>query len=273
MSSILSLLCCPVFQGLPPVPKRGLPLGFSLSGSLPDTTPHPTEVQTDLNRSETPRENAGLMSDSFNSTDTSYPGDLCPPGITYSELTQVESRSRSLPRLNHEEEEQEYSNRLSSPSFTLSSSYSPTPLKRLTCHTYSLQETRDTVRLSRSEQQSTEVEMLRSNPLYQASEGPAGSSAQQGGNMYAEVPPRPAHDGGSDDTYEQIPAEAAAEQGNTYESLEDLKTKKSKSTWGKNVSLTEWSQLLIDPIDRAVCKLMLFFFLFAEYELEEISPW
>lgn len=179
------------------------------------------------------------MSDSFNSTDTSYPGDLCPPSITYSELTQVESRSRSLPRLNHEEEEQEYSNRLSSPSFTLSSSYSPTPLKRLTCHTYSLQETRDTVRLSRSEQQSTEVEMLRSNPLYQASEGPAGSSAQQGGNMYAEVPPRPAHDGGSDDTYEQIPAEATAEQGNTYESLEDLKTKKSKSTWGKNVSLTE----------------------------------
>ncbi|KAM8762324.1 SH2 domain-containing protein 7 [Acanthopagrus schlegelii] len=228
-------------QVLPPVPKRGPPLGFSHSGSLPDTTTHPTEVHTDPNR-----ENTGLMSDSLNSADKSYPGDLCPPGITYSELTQVESRSKSLPRLNHEEQEQEYSNRLSSPSFTSSSSYSPTPLKRLTCHTYSLQETRDTLRLSRSEQQSNEVEMLRSNPLYQASEGPAGSSAQQGGDMYAEVPPRPAHDGGSDDMYAQIPTEA--EPGNTYESLEDLKTKKSKSTWGKNNM--KWKKFLPDKMKK-----------------------
>ncbi|XP_035538056.1 SH2 domain-containing protein 7 [Morone saxatilis] len=222
-------------QGVPPVPKRGIPLGFSLSGSLPETTPHPSEEDR-------------RKPDSFNSTDTSYPGDLCPPGITYSELTQVESRSKSLPRLNNNgmEEEEEYSNQLSSPSFTALTSHSPTPLKRVTCHTYSLHEPKDTSKLSssRSEQQGEDVEMLKSNPLYQTSEGPGGSSARQGGTMYTEVPQRPTPAGLPDDTYEQIPGEAAAVQGNTYESLEDMKTKKSKSTWGKNNM--KWKKFLPD---------------------------
>lgn len=233
--------CSGVFQGVPPVPKRGIPLGFSLSGSLPDTTSHPSETRTDPSRSERLRENT--MSDSF--TETSYPGDLCPPGITYSELTQVESRSRSLPRLNNsniEEEDKEYSNQLSTPSS--STSYSPTPLKRVTCHTYSLHDPRDSQRpsSSRSQQQGDDdVEILRSNPLYQTSEGPGGSSAQQGVGMYAVVPQRLTPAGLPDDTYEQIPGEATFVQGNTYESLEDMKTKKSKSTWGKNVSQTDSS--------------------------------
>lgn len=83
------------------------------------------------------------------------------------------------------------------------------------------------------------MEMSRSNPLYQTSEGPAESSAQsaqQGDAMYAEVPQGPSPAGLHDNTYEQIPGEATADQGNMYESLEDVKTKKSKSTWGKNVS-------------------------------------
>ncbi|XP_044050043.1 SH2 domain-containing protein 7 [Siniperca chuatsi] len=241
-------------QGVPPVPKRGRPLGFSQSGSLPDATPHPSKTQTDPNRSQRLRGNANpvLMSDrdSFKTTDyPSYPGDLCPPRNTYSELTQLESRSKSLPKLNNmeeeeEEEEEEYSNQLSSPSFT--TSYSPTPLKKVTCHTYSLHDPRDSLRpsSSRSEQQGDDVEMLRSNPLYQTSEGPGGGSAQQGGGMYAEVPQRPVPAGLPDDTYELIPGEAAAVQGNTYESLEDMKTKKSKSTWGKNNM--KWKKFLPD---------------------------
>ncbi|XP_076594464.1 uncharacterized protein sh2d7 [Chaetodon auriga] len=232
-------------QGVPPVPKRGVPLGLSLSGSLPDTS-HPRQSNT--HRPERPRGNTNPDRDSFSTTDTTYPGDLCPPGILYSELTQVESRSRSLPRLNNssmeedEEEEEEYSNQLSS-SFTSSVSYSPTPLKRVTCHTYSLHDPRDTLKLSssRPEQQGDDVEMSRSNPLYQASEGPR--SAQQGA-MYAEVPQRPTPAGLPDDTYEQIPGEAAAVQGNTYESVEDMKTKKSKSTWGKNN--VKWKKFLPD---------------------------
>ncbi|KAG8001117.1 SH2 domain-containing protein 7, partial [Nibea albiflora] len=131
---------------LPPVPKRGFPLGFSLSGSLPETSSHSSEAQTDPNRPERLGGNTTpvLMSDrdSINTTDKSYPGDLCPPGVTYSELTQVEGRSRSLPKLNNsnEEEEEEYSNslNLSSHSFTTTSSHSPSPVKRVTCHTYSL---------------------------------------------------------------------------------------------------------------------------------------
>ncbi|GLD72150.1 SH2 domain-containing protein 7-like protein [Lates japonicus] len=149
-------------------------------------------------------------------------------------LSQVENRSKSLPQLdNNNVEEDEYSNQLSSPS----ASYSPAPLKRVTCHTYSLHEPgAQRPSASRSEQQSDDMELLRSNPLYQTSAGPGGSSTQQGDGMYAEVPQRPTPAGQPDDTYEQIPGEAAAAaavQGNTYESLDDMKTKKSKSTWGK----------------------------------------
>ncbi|XP_023264534.1 SH2 domain-containing protein 7-like [Seriola lalandi dorsalis] len=236
-------------QGVPPVPKRSIPLGFSLSGSLPETTSHPSETET--NRSERLQGNTTPVPmtdrDSFNTTDTSYPGDLCPPGTTYSELTQVESRSKSLPQLdNSNMEEEEYSNQMSSPSFTTSASYSPTPLKRVTCHTYSLHDPRaQRPSTSRSEQQSADLEMLRSNPLYQASVGPGGSSAQQGDGTYAEVPQVPTPAGLPDDTYEQIPGEAAAAvQGNTYESLDDMKSKKSKSTWGKNNM--KWKKFLPD---------------------------
>ncbi|XP_039992191.1 SH2 domain-containing protein 7 [Xiphias gladius] len=239
-------------QGVPPVPKRGVPLGFSLSGSLPDTTSHPSETQTNPNRSERLRGNTTPVPmtdrDSFDTTDTSYPGDLCPSGTTYSELTHVESRSKSLPHLdNNNMEEEEYSNHLSSPSFTTSAaSYSPTHMKRVTCHTYSLHDPgAQRPNTSRSEQQSDDLELLRPNPLYQASEGPGGHSGQQGDSMYAEVPQRPTPAGQPEDTYEQIPGEAAAAvQGNTYESLDDIKTKKSKSTWGKNNM--KWKKFLPD---------------------------
>ncbi|XP_071345814.1 SH2 domain-containing protein 7 [Trachinotus anak] len=236
-------------QAVPPVPKRSLPLGFSLSGSLPETTTHPSETQT--NRPERLRGNTTpvLMADKdlFNTTDQSYPGDLCPPGSTYSELTHVESRSKSLPQLdNNMEEEEEYSNQISGPSFTTSPSYSPTALKKVTCHTYSLHDPRaQRPSTSRPEQPSDDLEMLRSNPLYQASVGPGGSSALQGDGTYAEVPQSPTPAGLPDDTYEQIPGEAFAPvQGNTYESLDDMKTKKSKSTWGKNNM--NWKKFLPD---------------------------
>ncbi|KAI9540529.1 hypothetical protein NQZ68_039721 [Dissostichus eleginoides] len=220
-------------QGVPPVPKRGIPLGFSLRGSFPETTSHPSETYAEPNRSERLRGNTNQVSDrdSFNTSNMSYQGDLSPPGITYSELTHVGSRSTSLPRLNssnlEEEEEkrkeevEEHCNRLSTLSLATSESYSPTPLKK----------PRDSPRASSSmsEQQGGGLEMLKSNPLYEISGGPGGDSALQRDPMYAEVPQKL-----PDDTYEQIPGEAAIAQCNMYESLEELKTKKSKSTWGKN---------------------------------------
>lgn len=200
--------------------------------------------------------------------DTRTPGDVFPPGIRFSE--QVESRSRSLPRLNNnteeeEEEEEEYSNQFSSLSFTPSASYPPTPVKRVTCHTYSLHDPR--LSSSRSEPQVDGVS--RSNPLYQASEETGGGPALQGGGTYAEVPQGPTPAGLPDDTYEQIPAEAV--QGNMYESLDDMKTKKSKSTWGKNVSETERSEvLLLFPELIHDNQSSTFCFLFAEHEVEEV---
>lgn len=167
-------------------------------------------------------------------TDLSDPGDLHPAGTMYSELMPVESRSRSLPRLNMEEDEEqdgEYSNQLSSLSLTLSSSYSPIPLKKVTCHTYSLHDPRLG---SRSAQQADGGQMFKPNPLYQTCERPG--SAHQGSTMYAELAQRPSASGLPDDTYEQIPRKAIP--GNTYESLEEMKNK-SKHTWGKNVSRRE----------------------------------
>uniref|UniRef100_A0A3P8RL91 SH2 domain containing 7 n=1 Tax=Amphiprion percula TaxID=161767 RepID=A0A3P8RL91_AMPPE len=164
--------------------------------------------------------------------------------------TQVEIRSRSLPRLDHmqeEEEDEEYSNRLGS--------FSP---KRVTCLTFSLH----SAPRPRPEQSSADLEKC--NPLYQASEGPGGGPGE---GMYADVPQRTTRP--PDDTYEMIPGEAAVVHGNTYESLEDLKTKKSKSTWGKNVrtaGVSEVSKSINYIFNGVSC------FLFAEHELEEIPP-
>ncbi|XP_006808158.2 uncharacterized protein si:ch211-112g6.4 [Neolamprologus brichardi] len=227
-------------QGMPPGPKRGIPLGFTLSGSLPDTTSHPMKSQMDAYRADgiTANTNSAVMSnkDSVDATDTMYPGDLF-PGITTSQSTQVESRSKSLPQLDNNTTEEECSNQLSSLSLT-----SPVPGKRVTCQTYSLHAPHESV--IRSEEHNDDQEISRSNPLYQASEGPESRSTQQGDAMYAEVPPATTPARLRDDTYEQIPGEAATVQGNTYETLDDMKTKKSKSTWTK--SNIKWKKFLPD---------------------------
>ncbi|KAM4631425.1 uncharacterized protein sh2d7 [Polymixia lowei] len=245
-------------QAVPPVPKRGIPLSHSLSGCLPDKTSQHDHV--DHNRTETQR---GTMSPahmddgislkrgeellSFNDTDTRYHGDINhPTGDMYSELALVENRSKSLPRLDKDMED-EYSNQLSTPSLIASTSNSPTPSKRVTCHTYSLHDPRDSMRQhSKSDYQSDRLDLLKSNPLYQTSGGLEGSPAQQGDSMYAEVPQAPAGPSHSvtDDTYEQIPGERPPIQANTYETLEDMKTKQSKSTWGKNN--IKWRKFLPD---------------------------
>uniref|UniRef100_A0A3Q3AWN4 SH2 domain-containing protein n=1 Tax=Kryptolebias marmoratus TaxID=37003 RepID=A0A3Q3AWN4_KRYMA len=203
--------------------RKGMPLGFSQSGSLPDTTTHPSESQTKSNQPQRPQigTNAALASNnhSFYPTDTKN-ADLA------DDLNQEENRSQSLPYLGNNNE------RFGNLSFTLSSSPS-----KVTCQTYSLHAPSEGLRSSKSEQPSNNQEELRSNPLYQSSLAPGGSPGQQGEGMYSEVPP------GSirlnDDTYEQIPGEATAVQGNTYESLEDMKTKKPKSTWGKSVRINK----------------------------------
>lgn len=230
MDSFVTLI---FIKGMPPGPKRGIPLGFTLSGSLPDTTSHPMKSQMDAYRADgiMANTNSAVMSnkDSVDATDTMYPGDLF-PGITTSQSTQVESRSKSLPQLDNNTTEEEYSNQLSSLSLT-----SPVPVKKVTCQTYSLHAPHESV--IRSEEGDQEIS--RSNPLYQTSEGSESHSTQQGDDMYAEVPPATTPARLRDDTYEQIPGEAATVQGNTYETLDDMKTKKSKSTWSKSVSLKE----------------------------------
>ncbi|XP_060924502.1 SH2 domain-containing protein 7 [Limanda limanda] len=166
-------------QVAPPLPRRGFPPGFSLSGSLPETTSQESEAQSSSTREEAL--GGDSTTDSFHTTS--------PAGNTSSELTQTESRSQALPQLESSSEEEE-----------------------VTCSNYFLHDP------------------SRPRPLYQASEG-------QTDVLYAQVAERPSASGPPDDTYEQIPREAgppSSVQSNTYESLEDMKTKKSKSSWGKN---------------------------------------
>ncbi|KAM4596300.1 uncharacterized protein sh2d7 [Fundulus diaphanus] len=236
-------------QTLPPVPKRGMPLGFSLSGSLPDTTSHPSEAQADPNRAQKPggRTNPAVASDR-DPTDSSNSAHLHAESVSYAELNQVEGRSQSLPYLGskneeeeeEEEEEDEDEEEKCSDQFNSLSVSAP---KKVTCHTYSLHAPShgSAHRNSGSEPENGGPHQLRSNPLYQSSHAAAGGPAQQGESMYAEVPQAPLRT--TDDTYEQIPGDGAV-QGNTYESVEDLKNKKPRSTWGKNNK--KWKKFLPD---------------------------
>ncbi|KAM4743628.1 uncharacterized protein FYW61_021942 [Anableps anableps] len=223
-------------QALPPVPKRGMPLGFSLSGSLPDTKSQPSEPQTNPNREprHKGRTSPPLVSkrDSFHPTDSNNSEPFDKEIVLYADLNQVESRSQSLPYLSNnnegkKEEEEEYSNKFNSLSVTPS-----TLPKKVTCHTYSLHAPSPGLmkRTSRSEPENFSQDQLRSNPLYQFSVAATGSPAKQQDDTYAAVPQGPM--GTTDDTYEQIPGDGNV-QGNTYESVEDM-NKKPKSTWGKN---------------------------------------
>lgn len=100
-----------------------------------------------------------------------------------------------------------------------SPTYSPTGLEKVTCHTYSLYEP-----------EPSSSEEFRPNPLYHSSSQVG--STQQGSVTYSEIPQRSSSTRGVDNPYEHIPKEPG---GNTYESVEEMKTKK-KSTWGKTVS-------------------------------------
>lgn len=237
--SLCHLWCC-VHQAVPPVPRRGVPLGLSIKGPLPGVTSHQVETQSEVNRSHRPRGNTKsvLVSnwDLYSSAEMNRAGEIV---HKFSECAEVEGRVRSLQRQSNdmeEEEEQsdeeEYSNQLRSSSCTSTPAF---PLRRVTCHTYSLHQPRQVSACSEQhEQQVDTMEVSQSNPLYQTS---METSSKQEGGAYANLLRRPSPVGLPDDTYEQIPVENI--QGNTYESLEAVKTRKSKSTRGKNVSKRE----------------------------------
>ncbi|XP_054627865.1 uncharacterized protein LOC129179064 isoform X2 [Dunckerocampus dactyliophorus] len=198
----------------PAVPQRGAPLAFSLSGSV---------------------------------SHTSQASNASP---THSQLTPVGGRSKSVPTIyqnNIDHKEATYLNQqINSPSFTISSSESHTAAKRVTCHTYSLHSSREPLRFSSlsPKEQRDDLEMSRSDLLNPTSEGPGRSSAPQGAIMYAELQRKPATVIFPDATYEQVPGKSSDYTGNTYESLEDMKTKLSKSTWGKNN--VKWKKFIPD---------------------------
>ncbi|KAL1007749.1 hypothetical protein UPYG_G00091120 [Umbra pygmaea] len=270
-------------RAVPPVPRRSLPLTHSLSGTMSaksstqtlyalthhnlnnttsrsqtlyaltqrdqiKTTSHSqtqyAEIHTIQNKVESL--NQGTFPGSKDNTDPKY-GDsrnntsLAAGAVLYSQLTLSDGRSFSQPRLDDTmEEEGDYS-------FTTPSSYSPSSSKRVTCHTYSFQDSR--------EPPGSNLDQLSTNPLHYASvglclgkESPLGPQvqrkeeggwgpnikAQQEDTMYAKVPQTPHLF--ADNTYEQIPGDgglkgtqrsSAAQQWNTYETLEDLKSQES----------------------------------------------
>uniref|UniRef100_A0A3B3HZ71 SH2 domain-containing protein n=1 Tax=Oryzias latipes TaxID=8090 RepID=A0A3B3HZ71_ORYLA len=171
------------------------------------------------------------------SMDTSYPANLIPAGESFSELDHEEGRCHSLPLLNSSTEEEEDPSHLSSPSYSI---------KRVTCQTYSLHapSTASMLASCGSQQDCCEEGQLKPNPLYGSCEGPKRAPAQVGAVTYAEVPKGPTSAGTPDDTYEPVPGKATTDQGNTYESLEDVKSKTSKANNPK--SNKAWRKFLPD---------------------------
>ncbi|XP_061526983.1 hematopoietic SH2 domain-containing protein homolog [Phycodurus eques] len=214
----------------PAVPKRRVPF-----------------AQKSTNKAERLGENITLKTSrtSHFNTDTSHPGG----DVAQSQQTPVEGRSKSVPMLHKskpDRQEETYSNQFNSQSFTNSASQSHAPAKRVTCHTYSHHDPTESLRLSNllSEEQRDYLELSRSNPLYQTSERPEWSSAPRRATMYAEIQQKPAIVTFPDTTYEQVHSNTTDNQGNTYESLDDMKTKMPKSTWGKNNM--KWKKFLPD---------------------------
>lgn len=177
-------------------------------------------------------------------------GGLYPVGTELSEQGQVD-KSRASWRLKSNTEEDQSSSR--------PSSFWPAPLKA----TRSLHEPGWS---SSASTPPAEDEEFRTNPLYHTSEGPEEGPPQQGGLTYSEVLQRPTGPGRSERTYEQIPKEP--EQGNTYESVEEVKTKK-ESTWGRNVSKRRRTSLQTPSGSRNRS----FFLLFAEQEMATFPSW
>ncbi|TWW67607.1 SH2 domain-containing protein 7 [Takifugu flavidus] len=203
----------------PSILNKGTALNILLSESSSFTSDQEA-TQVDPKRSESLR--------GTTNSDQRNLEDLYPEGMEFFEQRQANNKSRSSGRLYDITDDE--------------SSGPPThalpPLMKVSCHAYSPHDPE----LSGSASNPTEgAEMFRSNPLYQASEVPEMGSVQQDSVTYSEVPQRSTSTRRIDNPYESIPKEPV--QGNTYESLEEMKTKK-KSTSSK--SNLKWLNFLPD---------------------------
>lgn len=167
-------------------------------------TSHANVTQVGPKRSQSPRGTTNW--------DQRKLGGLHPEGTELSEQRE-EGKSRASRRLKSNTDEDESSSPPSS---------SPAPLKA----TGSLLDPEWSSSASNPQNQ------FRTNPLYHTSERSEVGSTQQGSVTYSEVLQRPISTRRSEKTCKLMPKEP--DQGNTYESVEEMKTK--KSTWGKNVS-------------------------------------
>ncbi|CAN9506604.1 unnamed protein product [Ophioblennius macclurei] len=212
-----------VVQGLPPVPRRGLPPGFSLGGTSLD-------AQKDSGREERLGGNADLPPPtpervSVDTYDSNCASDPSPPRTSQSEqLEKVLVDSK---------EDDHASHQLDS---------APSPSRRVMCHSQSLLQPRPSG--SRFEL----LHMSRSNPLYQSAER-FGSGLVQLNPLYQSADRSrlsPVHLG--DEMYAKVPHKPAEPPEDTYESLEEVKTRDPKAFWFR--SNLNWRKLLHNYIKK-----------------------
>ncbi|XP_036073242.1 SH2 domain-containing protein 7 isoform X1 [Oryzias melastigma] len=215
----------PLSQDASKTPKPDSSLGSTLGETEAHTDEGLANLSTTYHRFKGST-NPMSSRDLGGSMDTSYPATLSPAGDSFSELNHEEGRCHSLPQLNSSTKEEENPSQLDSPSLSK---------KKFTCQTYSLHAPSTSLLLT--QQEFFDEGDLKLNPLYGSCEGSKGTTAQQEADTYEEVPKEPTSAEQPDDTYEPIPREATADHANTYESLQDLKTKTSKPNKQKNVSM------------------------------------
>lgn len=173
------------------------------------------------------------------------------PGPVYSEINLLDCRSKSLPLLDNNSEDEEHSYyRLSASSFT-PPRLSPNPPRQATRHTAPLLEQEEDPSRGPTSTSGYSLDQLcpvyhlagRASPHHLAEETGSKASAQENDYTYAEVPsetlPRRFL---LDNTYEQIPeqgllggATRPLENNNTYETLDVLKPRHTFSSWGLKV--------------------------------------
>lgn len=254
-------------EEVPPLPKRGSPLKAT---SLDDQTSVQAGVlyaQLDQQIAKGRAMAKSFRKDGLHRDPTGQSEELVPrhqtqpkthmttehpqPGTIYTEIKQLDYRSKSLPLLDNNSEHNNPSYRLSVPSCTSPRQSLPPPN----------QTTRDTVFLkqgevSRRPSSSQSLDQLCPNPVYQLAGRPSrqanllqsGPMTSSGADdcMYAEVPPEPIPSRHLlENTYEHIPeqglkGEAVRRESNTYETLEDLKPKQTLSSFGLKNEKWRW---------------------------------
>ncbi|XP_074488979.1 uncharacterized protein LOC141766223 [Sebastes fasciatus] len=216
----------------PPLPRRSRALDNGplndpdkvMYAQLRKQSPREIPRSQHIPQDNSPGDNLGRAAGRSTTQDQSRCSPPSGPESVYSELGLLDSKSRSLPRLdNSSDGEQSY--RLSAPPHT-PPRLSPKPVRQKTERTESCFPASS----------SHSLEHMSDSGVYHLAGRPGSPHTTASGTRYAEVPNE------VDNTYELLPGhdDTPEPNSNTYEPLEDLRPKHTHSSWGLKNDKWKW---------------------------------